>query len=674
MMYKLICILKCLTLVATNPLQELQSCPQVKYVHNYGQPDGPLITPSNYKPYQQQLVVQDQIPPTIQTIPYLHNDQISRLYYKVIASPTVNSFADANTRVYDQNGIEIIRYVANPNVATPNVVNNYILLPPEYFKVNQSVPNEKYYPRKKKLTKGDNEMKNNELSEVENHKNKKIEHVNEKHTYNYTNDKPTSDKHGDDVPKKKAKRKEGSKVNKSKRKSSKKNKKKCQKQESSKVIDEDDLLLKPDKKRTHNSKLKALENESDKEVVEQREVKTTTRRSDDNSKITDKKIEKKKKLKTCQEKCIDSEPTDHEVTSDDCEKVVVLTPQFIEIDQINDPLISEKTSPNIEKNQDKTIKVFLTKEFENDKTDIESPPVIVEAPSEIVDPPLKIIETPPKIIAAPREIIEPLPEIIEPPSEIIEPPSEIIEPTREIIEPTREIIKPLNIYAIDNSEETLYASPVLGDEDIPFLNDNDVIDEYYPDFTSDNLYLSKEDYEYNNFHDRYYYASDNKAKMSREKRRYEHVKGKKLRKSDDVHNKKQEVNNIKGKKSIQRHKDTLKDKENPSETKFHTPPPLEFPDFKTEMVNKDRDNPRKENEHIQNERQSEISKNLDHDNEVETVFAHSKVVKYGASPNTQEATLFDFTQTNIGDEKIIFSRDGDTTVIIARSLGYPEDY
>ncbi|XP_064075563.1 MATH and LRR domain-containing protein PFE0570w-like [Vanessa tameamea] len=820
MMYKLfvICILKCLTLVATNPLQGLQSCPQVKYVQNYGQLDGPLI-PTNYKPYQQQLMVQNQITPTIQTIPYLHDEQISRLYYKVQPIPTINAFADVNTRVYDQNGIEIARYAANPAGAAPNVVNNYIIVPPEYFKLNQSIPSENlYYPYQKKGLKDDTDIKNNDYTEKEKHKkNKRNEHSFEKHAYvdNNNNDKPKSDKQNNDVPKKKAKR-IGSKMNKSKRKSSKKNKNKGEELEVPKVIDEDDVV--PDKQRTHRSKLKALENQNDKEIEENRESKIKRRKSDDSSKTVNKKIQKKKKIKPTQEESMDSQPKEdlqddinlkispneitkktadvdvcfdineecadlesrrtrnncydrkcnnnnhhhhyhnnnqqnvqrdfpaniasylnsimsmpqlntnyfnamgnfpynfnylyqippqsksrsnesnkkrkkgkkkqktnnsskdekqcanqhqvEEVTSDDCEKVVELTPQFIEIEQINEPIIPEVTSQNIERNEDKTVKDSKKKDFEKE--------------IRVIEP---IENNKPKIIELSPELIEPPPELIELPPEVIESPAEIIEPLSEIIKHTSEIIKPSNIYISDDSAETLYVAPVLGPDEslyvapmiggetIPFFDDNDVFDEYYPDFTSDNIYLSKEDYELNNFHDRYYYASDNKAEMSREKRKYEHVKGKKMRKSNDAHNNKQTVKNTKDKKNTQQHKDTLKDKENSSEVKFRIPPPLEFPDFKTEMVNKDRDDPRIQDEHNKNEHKNDMSKDVDHDNQVETVFAHSKVVKYGAPPNTEETALFNLTPTNIDDdEKILFSRDGDTTVVIARSLGYSDGY
>ncbi|XP_047541496.1 probable serine/threonine-protein kinase DDB_G0288147 [Vanessa atalanta] len=815
-MYKLICILKCLTLVATNPLQGLQSCPQVKYVQNYGQLDGPLITPTNYKPYQQQLMVQNQITPTIQTIPYLHDEQISRLYYKVQPSPTVNAFADVNTRVYDQNGIEIARYVPNPAGAAPNVVNNYIIVPPEYFKLNQSIHNENvFYPYQKKGL-VDDDIKNNDYTEKENHKkNKRNEHSFEKHAYidNDNNDKPTSDKQSNDVPKKKAKRK-GSKINKNKRKSSKKNKNKGEELESPKVIDDDVV---PDKQRTQHSKVKALENKNDKEIEENRESKTKRRKSDDSSNKVNKKSEKKKKVKPTQEKSMDSQPKEdlqddvnlnispneitkktadvdvcfdineecadlesrrtrnncydrkcnnnnhhhnyhnnnqqnvqrdcpaniasylnsimsmpqlntnyfnpmgnfpynfnylyqippqsnsrsnesnkkrkkgkkkqktnnstkdekqctnqnqvEELTSDDCEKVVELTPQFIEIEPINEAIISEETSQNVERNEDKTVKDSKKKDFEKE--------------IRVIEP---IENNKPRIIELSPELIEPPPELIELPLEVNEPPAEIIEPLPEIIKHPSEIIKPSNIYINDDSADTLYVAPVLGpdenlyppmigDEDIPFFDDNDVFDEYYPDFTSDNIYLSKEDYESNNFHDRYYYASDNKAEISREKRKYEHVKGKKMRKSDDAHNNKQKIKNTKDKKFTQQHKDTSKDKETSSEVKFRIPPPLEFPDFKTEMVNKDRDDPRIQYEHNKNGRKNDVFRDDDHDNQVETVFAHSKVVKYGAPPNTKETALFDLAPTNIDDdEKILFSRDGDTTVVIARSLGYPDDY
>lgn len=233
----------------------------------------------------------------------------------------------------------------------------------------------------------------------------------------------------------------------------------------------------------------------------------------------------------------------------------------------------------------------------------------------------------------------------------------------------------------DDDSSELYNAPV-SDNDVPDIRP-ELPDEYYPDFTSDKIYLSKEEYEYN-FHDRHYYNSDNKAEMSIESRRYEHIDGRNSKHFDDVTD---DVitRHDKNKKQKKNHKSNILS----SELEFRTPPPLLFPDFKTEMINRDSFTSRSEYHQAEKEENYsdsthhyknpfydlKESKPLDlgHKNQVETVFAHSKVIKYGTTPNKEEISSIASKETR-NDAKNLFSTDGKTTVIIARSLGYPEEY
>ncbi|XP_045457479.1 uncharacterized protein LOC123667682 [Melitaea cinxia] len=233
----------------------------------------------------------------------------------------------------------------------------------------------------------------------------------------------------------------------------------------------------------------------------------------------------------------------------------------------------------------------------------------------------------------------------------------------------------------DDDSSDVYIAPV-SDDYVPDIRP-EIPDEYYPDFTSDKTYLSKEEYEYN-FHDRHYYNSDNKAEMSIESRRYEHIDGRNSKHFDDVTD---DVitRHDKNSKQNKNHKSNILS----SELEFRTPPPLLFPDFKTEMINRDSFTSRSEYHQVDNDENYSDSRHhykipfydlkeskpleLDNKNQVETVFAHSKVIKYGNTPNKEDISSI-ASKTTRNDDKNLFSTDGKTTVIIARSLGYPGEY
>lgn len=231
------------------------------------------------------------------------------------------------------------------------------------------------------------------------------------------------------------------------------------------------------------------------------------------------------------------------------------------------------------------------------------------------------------------------------------------------------------------------------------------VDDYYPEFHSDNIYTSKEEYDWDIFHDRNYYSSSDMSDLDRERRKYDStddintfkynkitILDDNLKPSSDV-----KIENIKNKEgekitmnvNDKDERDNDKPNKSSEEIQFRTPPPLDFPDFKTEMINKDNHetktetiyqaNTKTDNEY-KNNKMSNYSnvKKADNEkrntivdqNDVETVSGHSKVVKYGTPPNKEEQKadiekIYNFKEENKN------SNDGKTTIVIAKSLPYP---
>ncbi|CAG9794181.1 unnamed protein product [Diatraea saccharalis] len=204
-------------------------------------------------------------------------------------------------------------------------------------------------------------------------------------------------------------------------------------------------------------------------------------------------------------------------------------------------------------------------------------------------------------------------------------------------------------------------TPELGTEDVVVDVNNRLIDDYYPDFTNDKTYFDSEEVQFvrNHRDNRYYYTT--------------------ARNINDEIKKGDNVENVLMKPTT----------DNDSETEitvFRTPPLLEIPNFKTKQISKGKpiNNHHKDKGFDKFSTYSDAkmppTKDLKHNHklekskktkpDIETVFAHSKVVKYGRTDEVDEENETSFV-TYYLPANMQYEDDG-KTVIVAKSI--PEDY
>lgn len=716
-MFKLLCILNFGILVTSNPLQGA-TCALSTYQPNYIS-EPPLS--SNYNPYQQQNTVQYRLAPTIQTFPYSYNGQVNGYYLdngltNTQTSPLVNPLSD-----YSQDGLNLNYYNSNAN-KIPKVVNNYIIVPPEYisnYQVGNGIQNQ-------------NLKKNHEYVKVnchkENAKCKREENGEARDIYSNFESKLNGIKCDNSAPKQSIRREDNKNIKTSKNaennnqiSKSSKRKKNLDVEEKDKVDNNEKSKMKmkgsKKSKKNKNSNKKSKAKETAQSILK------------DPSSKTDKDIFLKDKVKD------DKKTADVEVCFDineDCTRLENRKPRnnFYEPKNTCQQQFPRGFSENIASYlnnimSDPQFSQNYLNSFSNFPYNLDYLYRIPQLNSECSNEPSKRGKNRRKNSksnkscrnnsksSTRKENANKNQNRKDPSNECkvveLEPQFINIEDTKQNIQGKKKSEvnnnKTINQKQSKNREEiTLEAPQLFGDTEWVQLNADDdsselhnapvsddnvpdiqpeLPDEYYPDFTSDKIYLSKEEYEYN-FHDRHYYNSDNKAEMSIESRRYEHIDGRNSRHFDDFTDAVL-TRRDKNKKQKKNHKSNILS----SELEFRTPPPLLFPDFKTEMINRDSFTSRSEYHQAENgENYSDSthdyknpfydlkeSKPLDlgHKNQVETVFAHSKVIKYGKTPNKEEISSISSKETR-KDDKNLFSTDGKTTVIIARSLGYPEEY
>nr|XP_034838405.1 hybrid signal transduction histidine kinase D-like [Maniola hyperantus] len=235
-----------------------------------------------------------------------------------------------------------------------------------------------------------------------------------------------------------------------------------------------------------------------------------------------------------------------------------------------------------------------------------------------------------------------------------------------------------------------------------------VYNDYYPVFHSDNGYTSEEEFDWNNFNDRHYYTSSDIIEQDKERKKYDSTDDGPITQQDNISkpndinpfiyinyedNENNENEPFETKVNSKEENDDIKLKTSSEEIQFKTPPALDFPDFKTEMINKENVIPKIEinyqpnNEAINKYENSKMSSYSDtkkaasneksnkvvDQNEVETVFGHSKVVIYGAPTNNGDLCMDVINASNYGDEENNFHHPNaeKTTIVIAKSLPYP---
>lgn len=261
--------------------------------------------------------------------------------------------------------------------------------------------------------------------------------------------------------------------------------------------------------------------------------------------------------------------------------------------------------------------------------------------------------------------------------------------------------------------ETIHSitTPELGNEDIVQPMPMNGVDDYYPDFTVDNhayFLSSMEDVHLKNLEDRYHYTTDRNlrfAESNRERRRFEqNNKNIFFKGSSADSNIFEYTTTERGKYKAVSTEITTPKVEQTTEAKvqFRTPPTLEKPDFKTKKITNLKTNfedmeykPEFTNKNINNDKVSiysstktpqynhqekpskHVSDEVPERRNIETVFAHSKVVKYGTNHEDTTSNVKGITKTNIPrnsekerneDTDLKIAYDGGNTVVYAKSI------
>lgn len=231
--------------------------------------------------------------------------------------------------------------------------------------------------------------------------------------------------------------------------------------------------------------------------------------------------------------------------------------------------------------------------------------------------------------------------------------------------------------------------PELGNEDIVQQMPMNGVDDYYPDFTIDNhayFLRSMEDVNLESLEDRYYYTTDSPRfpELYRERRKFDHN-----------NNKNKLIRGPPADRNIFDHRTTDRETITPkieqtTETKeqFRTPPTLEKPDFKTKKIdngktvfedivykpeftkkdiNKDKVSAysnTKTPQYNHKNKPLKVSNTLPERGNIETVFANSKVAKYGSNHGDTTSSYEDGMDTPKN------SKQSDTTIVYAESIPY----
>lgn len=236
----------------------------------------------------------------------------------------------------------------------------------------------------------------------------------------------------------------------------------------------------------------------------------------------------------------------------------------------------------------------------------------------------------------------------------------------------------------DETKETttIFTMPELGTEDAVLDISNRIINDYYPDFTNNNKYSSSEEmYSVRNLRDnRYYYTTDRNYKPKPSTHEYNRNKLRKLHKVvedsfEDV------IRRPDTEEKIFPNYDELE-----SDVDFRTPPLLDSPNFQTKQLVKQKPSDYEIQKQVSYKSStysdvksplSEVSKGHKAGNtkktkadNIETVYAHSKVVKYGKTNEESEENVTPVVTYYLPDN-MQYEEDG-KTVVIAKSI--PADH
>ncbi|XP_047517013.1 uncharacterized protein LOC125057391 [Pieris napi] len=199
---------------------------------------------------------------------------------------------------------------------------------------------------------------------------------------------------------------------------------------------------------------------------------------------------------------------------------------------------------------------------------------------------------------------------------------------------------------VANKQKPLLINSEISVEEVPNMYQNEIID-YYPDFKSDAIYTTDEDDLYF-FHNRHYYNTE--EALNRERRKFDRSE-----ENSDQSGRKSGNDIPSYKKSNTKVK---------MEDQFRTPPGLSDPGFQTRKISV-KDKTGFYSYHIDDKDSTNFIPLEKDDNSIETVYARSKVVKYG-KPREVEKHKIDQENRN-ERRRNVYSKDGETTIVFSKA-------
>ncbi|CAK1548903.1 unnamed protein product [Leptosia nina] len=626
---------------STEQFQQIQAYPLIaSYANTYG--SQPIVLQA--KPYNQQYTIQTPLP-----LYQPPANQIQDAYFNnFLSNPAIQAFIDPGTKVYNQNGLEISEQI---RPRTPNVVNNYFIVPTDYL-------NETILGNQRQNERNYNGQAPRRIAD----RGRTID------TRQFNNNYPGRRQNNNF---------DRGSIKQSREYPCKKNQRNLQ--DSCFVIDDQINLDEPknvvkrlDDSAISNSPSQNTDNFSEKPFGKKAENTNINRnRKDSKSRSRSKKQNQPNKPKEVK---LEDNTGECDDSFDICDECCELENRNIRnsIDNRRNKASSKKASKaqDLMSNWMSYMKMFMpdqnmenidfdsfnfpynfqqmyqtpTMHYGNEKST--SKRTKKRKPKEINNEEVASKQAP-KRNQNRKSSVQPSPTLKEPAVPMISPiereeDESKSKPKLQVKISDNKPIRETYFEEIDSKIIKSNADVSLEDE-MPISSHKNAID-YYPDFTQDAVYATDEDDLYF-FHNRHYYTGDQEG--NREKR-------KDYRASENRKQSDRRMNDIPSS-----HKDT--------KDKFRTPPGLSEPGFQTRKVNK---NEREDfyTYYVDDVDNTEKDIKTDNgDNNVETVYARSKVVKYGQQRDLNEkpaAKEQDYrNEKNRGNS---YAKDGDTTVVFSK--------
>ncbi|XP_045526049.1 uncharacterized protein LOC123715189 [Pieris brassicae] len=619
-----VCLVK-----SQNQFQQFQSYPYgTSYASIYSkQPI--IVTPASSYNQVYTTVHPSIYPETPSVASYLQETHLNN----ILSNPAIQAFIDPGTKIYNQNGIEISDQV---RPRTPNVVNNYFIVPTDYLKTNESQPflkntrhknQNNYYkscPKRhlrNEPVKSTREFKSDDNPRPRYRKNQQL---NSQCKENGVGKKQKTLEDSEVILSDLGVRnnKQSDSFKREDKLSTRQRSEKSSRTSNNINYDDERLVTKKHKDRRLNDGLKAQYksnlNECDEPFYLNEECCELDKRNPRNP--VNKPLNKKSHTR--------SKNNQNDFMNNWMNYVKMFMPDqnndSLDFSQINFPYNFDRM-PNFN-----NIKPQVNKSNKRNKKRKEKEQQVLEI-SNKSDPTKqdknKIVELSPKFIEV----------------EDKKEPVKINKVTNLIPESSTETSE-----KVTNKQKTLLINSEISVEEVPIMYQNEIID-YYPDFKNDAIYTTDEDDLYF-FHNRHYYNTE--EALNRERRKFD--------RSEETSNQsgRKSGNNIPSYK-----KSNVKDK---SEDQFRTPPGLSDPGFQTRKISV-KDKTGFYSYHIDDKDSIDFIPVEKDDNSIETVYARSKVVKYG-KPREVEKHKIDRDQENRNERhRNVYPKDGETTVVFSKA-------